>query len=45
MRGSMTAIGRNPLAKGVISRGMVQSVIFGLIVFLLGILAAYGLLL
>lgn len=45
MRGSMTAIGRNPLAKGVISRGMVQSVIFGMIVFLLGILAAYGLLL
>lgn len=45
MRGSMTAIGRNPLAKGVISRGMVQAVIFGLIVFLLGILAAYGLLL
>lgn len=45
MRGSMTAIGRNPLAKGVVSRGMVQAVIFGMIVFLLGILAAYGLLL
>jgi hypothetical protein len=45
VRGGMTAIGRNPLAKGIISRGLLQTIIFGLVVLMLGMLAAYGVLL
>lgn len=41
VRSSITAIGRNPLAKREISRDLVQSVAAGLVIFLAGILAAY----
>lgn len=44
IRGGITAIGRNPLAKRAISRGLVQAVLFGLIVFVIGMVAAYGIL-
>ena len=44
IRGGMTAIGRNPLAKGAINRGLLQSVIMGLIVFVAGFLAIYAIL-
>jgi len=41
VRSSITAIGRNPLAKREINRNLVQSVAAGLVIFLAGILAAY----
>lgn len=44
IRGGITAIGRNPLAKRAVSRGLVQAIIFGMIVFILGMLAVYEIL-
>lgn len=41
IRGGITAIGRNPLAKKAISRGLIQAVITGLVVLAAGILAVY----
>ena len=41
IRGGLVAIGRNPLAKKAVSRGLAQSVIFGLVVFAAGVLAVY----
>ncbi|HXE10227.1 MAG TPA: hypothetical protein VN554_02265 [Verrucomicrobiae bacterium] len=44
IRGGITAIGRNPLAKRAVSRGLVQAILFGMIVFILGMLAVYEIL-
>ncbi|PID98959.1 hypothetical protein CSA80_02435 [Candidatus Saccharibacteria bacterium] len=44
VRSSLVSIGRNPLAKKTILRGLVQVVIFGLIVFVIGLIAIYLLL-
>jgi hypothetical protein len=44
IRGSMIAIGRNPLSKKSIMRGLIQTVISGLIVFIVGIFGVYLLL-
>ena len=41
IRGGITAIGRNPLAKKAISRGLIQAVVTGLVVLAAGILAVY----
>jgi hypothetical protein len=45
IRGGIIAIGRNPLAKGAISRGLLRAVAIGLVVFAIGILGAYVILL
>lgn len=44
IRGGITAIGRNPLAKKAVSQGLAQAVVFGLIIFVLGMLGAYAIL-
>ncbi|HSX07581.1 MAG TPA: hypothetical protein VLG11_01685 [Candidatus Saccharimonadales bacterium] len=44
VRSSITAVGRNPLAKTSITRGLLQVVILALIIFLIGIFAVYLLL-
>ena len=44
VRSSITAIGRNPLSKKAIMRGLFQVVIIGLIVFISGIFGVYLLL-
>ncbi|MBL8121144.1 hypothetical protein JNM87_00130 [Candidatus Saccharibacteria bacterium] len=44
VRSSLVSIGRNPLAKKSILRGLVQVVILGLTVFVIGLLAIYLLL-
>lgn len=44
VRSSLISIGRNPLAKKSILRGLIQVVILGLIVFVIGLLAIYLLL-
>lgn len=41
IRGGITAIGRNPLAKKAISRGLIQAVVMGLVVLAAGIFAVY----
>jgi hypothetical protein len=41
IRSSIVAIGRNPLAKKAIGRGLVQTVIAALIIFIAGFFAAY----
>ncbi len=44
VRGALLAIGRNPLAKKYIIRGLVQTILTGMIVFILGLFAVYLLL-
>lgn len=44
VRSSLIAIGRNPLAKKSILRGLIQVIILGLMVFVIGIVAIYLLL-
>ena len=44
VRSSLISIGRNPLAKKSILRGLIQVVVLGLIVFVIGLLAIYLLL-
>ena len=44
VRGSLLAIGRNPLAKKYIIRGLIQTILTGVIVFILGLFAVYLLL-
>lgn len=44
VRSSLVAIGRNPLAKKSIGRGLVQVIILGLIIFVLGLFSVYLLL-
>lgn len=44
VRSSMVSIGRNPLAKKSILRGLIQVVVLGLIVFVIGLIAIYLLL-
>ena len=44
MRGSMVALGRNPLSKQPIMRGLLQSMITVLIIFAVGVIAVYLLL-
>lgn len=44
VRSSLLSIGRNPLAKKTILRGLIQVVILGLIVFVIGLVAIYLLL-
>ena len=44
VRSSLVSIGRNPLAKKSILRGLIQVVVLGLIVFVIGLLAIYLLL-
>ncbi|HKR81551.1 MAG TPA: hypothetical protein VJR27_00965 [Candidatus Saccharimonadales bacterium] len=44
VRSSITAVGRNPLAKTSIAKGLVQVSVLALIIFLLGIFAVYLLL-
>ena len=44
VRSSITAVGRNPLAKTSIARGLVQVSLLALIIFLMGIFAVYLLL-
>ncbi len=44
IRGGVTAIGRNPLAKKAVSRGVLQAGILGMIVLVLGVFAAYAIL-
>jgi hypothetical protein len=44
VRSGIISIGRNPLSKKSIIRGMMQVVIFGLIIFILGIFGVYLLL-
>lgn len=44
VRNGMVSIGRNPLAKKSIMRGMTQSVLFSLIVFVVGVFGVYLLL-
>jgi hypothetical protein len=41
VRSGIIAIGRNPLAKKAIGRGLIQTVIAGLIIFIAGVFAAY----
>lgn len=41
VRSSLTAIGRNPLAKGSVLRGMFQVLSVGLIIFVVGLVAIY----
>lgn len=44
VRSSLVAIGRNPLAKKSIGRGLIQVIILGLIIFVLGLFSVYLLL-
>jgi hypothetical protein len=44
VRSSMVAIGRNPLARGSVLRGLFQVMFIGLIIFVVGLLAIYLLL-
>lgn len=44
VRNSMTAIGRNPLAKRSIMRNLLQVILLALIVFIIGVIAVYLLL-
>lgn len=44
IRSSITAIGRNPLAKRTIIRGLISVIVTSLIVFIIGLLAVYLLL-
>lgn len=44
VRSSLVAIGRNPLAKKSILRGLIQVVVLGMIVFVIGLFAIYLLL-
>lgn len=44
VRSSLVAIGRNPLAKKSIGRGLIQVIILGLIIFILGLFSVYLLL-
>ena len=44
VRNSITSIGRNPLAKPAITRGLLQVVLTGIIIFLIGLFAVYLLL-
>lgn len=44
VRGSLLSIGRNPLAKKYIIRGLLQTILTGMIVFILGLFAVYLLL-
>jgi hypothetical protein len=44
VRSGIISIGRNPLSKKLIIRGMLQVIVFGLIIFILGIFAVYLLL-
>ncbi|QQS19970.1 hypothetical protein IPL85_00705 [Candidatus Saccharibacteria bacterium] len=44
VRSSLVSIGRNPLAKKSILRGLIQVVVLGLIVFVIGLVAIYLLL-
>jgi hypothetical protein len=44
IRSGMIAIGRNPLSKKSIVRGIIQVVIVGLIIFLVGVFGVYLLL-
>jgi len=44
IRGSIVAIGRNPLSKKSITRGLMQTVITGMVVFIAGVFAVYLLL-
>lgn len=44
VRSSLNAIGRNPLAKKSILRGLIQVIVLGLIVFVIGLFAIYLLL-
>jgi len=44
VRSSLVSIGRNPLAKKSIGRGLVQVIILGLIIFVLGLFSVYLLL-
>ena len=44
VRSSLVAIGRNPLAKKSIGRGLVQVIVLGLIIFVLGLFSVYLLL-
>lgn len=41
VRGSVTSLGRNPLARSSIFRGLVQVVVIGLIVFVVGLFGVY----
>jgi hypothetical protein len=41
VRNSIVAIGRNPLAKKTIGRSMLQTIVIGLIIFVVGIFAVY----
>jgi hypothetical protein len=41
VKSSLTAIGRNPLAKGAVSRGLLQVLILGVIVLVLGLFSVY----
>lgn len=44
IKNSLIAIGRNPLSKGSISRGLFQVVLFSLLIFITGLFAVYLLL-
>ncbi|MGB4800771.1 MAG: hypothetical protein WBP03_04610 [Candidatus Saccharimonadales bacterium] len=44
VRSSLISIGRNPLAKKSILRGLIQVVVFGLIIFVIGLVTIYLLL-
>lgn len=41
VRGTIVSIGRNPLSKGVVLRGMVQVLIVSLIIFIAGLIGVY----
>lgn len=41
VRSSLVAIGRNPLAKGAVGRGLVQVVVLGIIIFVIGMFSIY----
>jgi hypothetical protein len=45
IRGGIIAIGRNPLAKGAIGRGLTRAATIGLIILIIGLLGAYVILL
>lgn len=41
VRSSLVAIGRNPLAKGAVTRGLIQVIVLGVIIFVLGLFSIY----
>ena len=41
VRSSLVAIGRNPLAKGAVARGLIQVIVLGVIIFVLGLFSIY----